>query len=165
MDLQQDILNKISNLETPADVFFKTLQEGYGYTFFNKKFIGFVENPNCYLQFNRGLFDQLTPDKLNLIREIFNYLLLKYNNNNYHLNLYKDDNLDVFVFDNFVVRFYSYQSLLNKEYILDTSTKHKNIEQILEKANFPDYNFGYVVSEILKPIIVDQGNMLIPDLN
>jgi serine/threonine protein kinase len=165
MDLQQYTLNEINKLETPADMFFKTLQEDYGYTFFNKKFIGFVENPNCYLQFNRGLFNQLTLDKLNLIREIFNNILGKYNNNNSHLKLYKDDNLDVFVFDNFVVRFYSYQTLLNKQNILDIATQHTNIEQILEQVNFPYYNFGYVVSEILQPIIISKDNMLFPDSN
>ena len=54
---EQEVLNKISTLETPADYVLKNIQDVFYYTFFNNKFIGEIAEDekqyfiNCTIEF------------------------------------------------------------------------------------------------------------------
>ena len=163
LDKEQEVINKISTLETPADLFMEDLQNKFYYKFFDNKFIGEVleEEKKYFVKFSKGIFENLTPDKLDFIRKIFNRLLTIYNESQYEIILYKNDNADVFVFNNFVVRFYPCDFLNKKKDLFQLMTQYPKIEQILEAKYCEEDNIGYIVSEKLLPLIIEDEGRLI----
>ena len=163
LDKEQEVINKISTLETPADRFMKGLQNKFYYKFFDNKFIGEVleEEKKYFVKFNKGIFGNLTPDKLLFIRKIFNRLLAKFNEYQYEIIIFKNDKADVFVFNNFVVRFYPCDFLNKKKELFQLMTQHPKIEQILEAKYCEEDNIGYIVSEKLLPLIIQDEEELI----
>lgn len=165
LDKEQEVINKISTLETPADLFMEDLQNKFYYKFFDNKFIGEVleEEKKYFVKFSKGIFENLTPDKLYFIRKIFNRLLTIYNESQYEIIIYKNDNADVFVFNNFVVRFYPCDFLNKKKELFQLMTQYPKIEQILEAKYCEEDNIGYIVSEKLLPLIIEDEERLIKD--
>jgi serine/threonine protein kinase len=159
LDKEQEVINKISTLETPADLFMEDLQNKFYYKFFDNKFIGEVleEEKKYFVKFSKGIFGNLTPEKLLFIRKIFNRLLANFNESQYEIILYKNDKADVFVFNNFVVRFYPYDFLNKKKKLFQLMTQYPKIEQILEAKYCEEDNIGYIVSEKLLPLIIQDG--------
>ena len=155
-----EIFNKIERQESPVDRLLLELQNKELIKFLDSPFlIGEAEmNPNFYTVPAKGIFSNPSPEKLNLVRTVFNSLLAKYNNNAYSIELYKNDtSAEVFVFENCVIRFYDCEYLKSKKEIFSKLSGSKYLEEILEAKYCDDLEFGYIVSEKLVPLVNTVG--------
>ena len=152
-----ELLVEISKLKTPADEFFYNLQTNYYQILFPGKFIKEEEIPDEkkteYFHFTRGIFYNLTFEKLKFFRKLFNKFFIDFNSSIYTLEGFKNDKVEVFVFDTFVVRFYKCDFLNRKRDIFEIQNNHPNLENILEAKYCDELDFGYIVSEKLLPLV------------
>jgi hypothetical protein len=97
-----------------------------------------------------------------LIRKLFNRLLNRFNNDKHTLEIYKNDtNAEVFILDDCVIRFYKCSFINNKRNIFELLNGNSHLEKILEAKYCEEFNFGYIVSEKLIPLIISKSNLLI----
>lgn len=160
-----EIISKIERLETPADYLLQNIQNQELISFLDTQFLiepVKIEEKTYYTRANRGIFFEANPDKLNLIRKLFNSLLSRFNNDKYTLEIYKNDtNAEVFILDDCVVRFYKCSFINNKRNIFELLNANPYLEKILEAKYCEEFDFGYIVSEKLIPLIISNSNSLI----
>ena len=164
LSAEDALIKEMSKLATPADIFFHDLQKSHCYTLFPGKFIRgddiHEDDKKYYFNFNRGIFSNLNAEKLRFFRKLFHKLFSKYGSITFKAEVLKDDKVEVFVFDTFVVRFYDCSILDKQKAIFKIQNEHTNLERIYEAKECEDDNFGYIVSEKLIPLVYMENSDL-----
>ena len=103
-------INQIFEKQTPADKILYQIQENMLYQFFDEGLIPPVEmDQTFYEKPNRNSFEDLTNQKMLFIRKLLNNLIKKFNNNEFEVEIFKNDtNVDVIVLKHCVIKLYRF---------------------------------------------------------
>ena len=160
LSAEDALIREMSELATPADIFFHDLQNSHYYTLFPGKFIRGYDIPEDqkedYFHFSRGIFSNLNAEKIRFFRKLFHKLFTDYRSVTFKAEAFKNDKIEVFVFDTFVIRFYDCIFLEKQKAIFEIQNQHPNLERIYQAKECLDSSFGYIVSEKLVPLVNSQ---------
>lgn len=160
--MSNQIIQQIFEKKTAADNILYQIQENMLYQFFEEGLIQPVSMAEyLYSKPNRNSFENLTKEKIYFIRKLLNSLVKKYNQNDYVVEIFKNDtNVDVIILKHCVIKLYNKNNWNQKKEIFKVLNNNNYLEKIIEAKISDEFNFGYVVSEKLVSLINQEGNKI-----